>query len=730
MDLEEIIYKIIKLVELDVETIEVEQKVKDIPIIFINGINKDGNEERYSIYNCSESKFNLQKYHEILEKDDGISTQVLVFKDWDDERQKYWEIYDSEILKAQERSLLNRYFTKSISFYTNLKEYIDIEVDDGINYLEYRADSELEGYVYNVSMYNLKKLLNVTGTTLFKMNVRNGLKKNPIGKDLRRQFRKYLCIGIYQHLKEKDELKRCFKQLQEILEIDENDEQISNNRPKKFWFYHNGITIYAYDQKIDRVGDRIKLNPLKVSVINGAQTLTHFFEECDDLKHNLPKKLKEVCTIKENQIAEILEVVCKEIVLKTICIEGKLEDVRPITYGLNTQIPIYQEDIMADDITVHQINAYLMKAGMKILKRGEEEYNGEGFSVIEFVKRYLLVDKRPGESKNLKKSKIESILNEALQNLKNKGDSIIECLEIIDILDVWWRNSKEKRNILYNKYNIINSYGKNYFLSYVINEKVEELDDEYIYVLYGNFVQSLESIDKNLKVESFKNDELFKYYMARRKIMSKDIIWNNDIEKKLKQFLVEHDVSPYAYAKEIEDFFKQEGQDIPYFRVIKRYSNKKQQFFPKEAFPFANATFSELYQKDRNVIKDGYIKYENSLFSKEINKKIPVFVLDFIENKSGKKDICSITFIKDFSFVSENAKAEMVYNETVEAFEKGDDNLFPKSSEKKGFHVRPKAANSEDTFEFTNGLQITKRTFWANRETINELIQLYVNEKE
>ena len=177
MDLEEIIYKIIKLIELDVETIEVEQKVKDIPIIFINGINKDGNEERYSIYNCSESKFNLQKYHEILEKDDGISTQVLVFKDWDDERQKYWEIYDSEILKAQERSLLNRYFTKSISFYTNLKEYIDIEVDDGINYLEYRADSELEGYVYNVSMYNLKKLFNVTGTTLFKMNVRNGLKK-------------------------------------------------------------------------------------------------------------------------------------------------------------------------------------------------------------------------------------------------------------------------------------------------------------------------------------------------------------------------------------------------------------------------------------------------------------------------------------------------------------------------------------------------------------------------
>ena len=30
------------------------------------------------------------------------------------------------------------------------------------------------------------------------------------------------------------------------------------------------------------------------------------------------------------------------------------------------------------------------------------------------------------------------------------------------------------------------------------------------------------------------------------------------LKKKLKQFLVEHDVSPYAYAKEIEDFFKDE----------------------------------------------------------------------------------------------------------------------------------------------------------------------------
>ena len=38
------------------------------------------------------------------------------------------------------------------------------------------------------------------------------------------------------------------------------------------------------------------------------------------------------------------------------------------------------------------------------------------------------------------------------------------------------------------------------------------------------------------------------------------------------------------------------------------------------------------------------------------------------------------------------------------------------------FHIRPKAANMADFFEFTNGKQITKRTFWANKSTLNELI--------
>lgn len=40
-----------------------------------------------------------------------------------------------------------------------------------------------------------------------------------------------------------------------------------------------------------------------------------------------------------------------------------------------------------------------------------------------------------------------------------------------------------------------------------------------------------------------------------------------------------------------------------------------------------------------------------------------------------------------------------------------------------GFHVRPKAKNADDTFEFTNGNQITKRTFWANKKLINTILE-------
>jgi len=42
------------------------------------------------------------------------------------------------------------------------------------------------------------------------------------------------------------------------------------------------------------------------------------------------------------------------------------------------------------------------------------------------------------------------------------------------------------------------------------------------------------------------------------------------------------------------------------------------------------------------------------------------------------------------------------------------------------FHIRPKAKNADDTFEFSNGKEITKRTFWANKKLIKELLEKYL----
>ena len=67
-------------------------------------------------------------------------------------------------------------------------------------------------------------------------------------------------------------------------------------------------------------------------------------------------------------------------------------------------------------------------------------------------------------------------------------------------------------------------------------------------------------------------------------------------------------------------------------------------------------------------------------------------------------------------------KAEMAFEKVREAFEKGDSSLFPKLSSNIGFHVRPKAANGNDTFQFSDGEDITRRTFWANSSYIKAIL--------
>lgn len=72
--------------------------------------------------------------------------------------------------------------------------------EDGVNYLEYKAASkEVEGglgLVYNISLRELYKLYNQTGSGLFKDNVRVGIVGNEANR-LRNNFKTKFLLGLY-----------------------------------------------------------------------------------------------------------------------------------------------------------------------------------------------------------------------------------------------------------------------------------------------------------------------------------------------------------------------------------------------------------------------------------------------------------------------------------------------------------------------------------------------------
>ncbi|MCB7430351.1 hypothetical protein LI224_18675, partial [Erysipelatoclostridium ramosum] len=68
----------------------------------------------------------------------------------------------------------------------------------------------LEGYIYNLSLYELKKLYNITGDELFKKNVRKGLRKSITIDNIIKSFNDYIKAFIKMQLdNSKDTLNSC-----------------------------------------------------------------------------------------------------------------------------------------------------------------------------------------------------------------------------------------------------------------------------------------------------------------------------------------------------------------------------------------------------------------------------------------------------------------------------------------------------------------------------------------
>lgn len=711
----------------------------------LEGINKnDGSDERCFIYDCSENdyEFDFGMYNSYMEKEEDVSRPIIIFKSWDCEQLIKKNIL-SDLKNASDKRKFLRYFERKESVYTDLMDNIELEVEEnGVNYLDYRfsdSNDKIVGRVYNLSFAELKKVFNVTGTYLFRKNVRMGMKKNG---GLKENFQEYVKVGAYNQWLQKYPDDKDNSQIKDIFEIEDLDLLV--NLPGAFWFFHNGVTFFYYGkEEINFSGRLIKFNPREISVINGAQTIKNFFEGINELLDKLVSNCKEMVNNKDEQeelisfFEEYLQIVSTQIYVKAIFIAGEERYVQPITYGLNTQLPIIQAHIIADSDEVASINSWLKRGKMKILKEGEVASVGVGFSVLEFIKLYLIAKGKPGKSKNLNRGELVTHIKE-VADLVGEEESNVSYKEELkrlldDILDItvieeWWKKNKNNREKVYSdKVDITYcNYGKSYFESYVLKEKQEEIDEEYLEILFNMFLEEFKELKPDPDIKDFKSDSLFdKYNNNRREKVVQTIQITREERDELKDYINETKQSFYSIHRGISKYLNERNIELGYFRVIARSGGKA-----RESFAFPSSTFNELIQSipenDKSIQKNvesipKYKEYEESLFAKEIKKKFPVFVIDWKTQSDGTRVVENIEFISEISFKCYEQDAKIVYEETVQAFIDGNEDEFPKTKDNK-FHIRPKGVNALDTFEFTNGVQITKRTFWANSTTIDELI--------
>lgn len=629
------------------------------------------------------------------------------FNSWEEERETIQKLKQRENSATKKNKIENN-FALFNSVYFQDSDDITIQVeDDGINYLESPEQSEnLSAMVVNCSLSEIKKLYNCTGVKLFRRNVRNGIISNK--STIRSIFSKYLSI---------------------IDDTADSEGGQDDYDPRLFWFSHNGITVFVDNENPRNFkfqNDEITLNRNFCSVINGAQTITNFFLVYSELKYQYQsdeEKLKK------------LKLLISKIKVKLTVIQGKNNYSNFITRGLNTQNPITDEDFIAISEKVMNLNKLFSE--IHILKTGEVERDG-GLTPLQFVKQFLIVDNKPGQSKNFNKADLENqidliyseiVLQEGdVIRLNQESEEKIQKIVFLNEVESWWK----KKNRETSEKDIIDRYAKNYFESFVIKhyENIEDAEGkEKIFDVYFKKFKEIIS-KKEYNYNSFKNDNLYneiiKEYEKQKESNDVNKNLNDAYYDELKKFL--NDSSDLQYQPLILKFNYDKIQ-MDNIRVIRRVNGNVM-----ESFYLSSKTFSELYQNlsiEDRLINDMEIKEsdfktfsESTLYS-ELDKKYNVYVIDVEENRNGKQSITNITIKRDFNLklLDENREeVQQLYKETINAFIEGESSKFPSVNKGDIIHVQPKAINKEDLFLFTNGEQLPKQTFWISKNHINNII--------
>lgn len=631
------------------------------------------------------------------------------FNSWEEERETIQKLKQKENSATKKNKIENN-FALFNSVYFQDSDDITIQVeDDGINYLESPEQSEnLSAMVVNCSLSEIKKLYNCTGVKLFRRNVRNGIISNK--STIRSIFSKYLSI---------------------IDDTADSEGGQDDYDPRLFWFSHNGITVFVDNENPRNFkfqNDEITLNRNFCSVINGAQTITNFFLVYSELKYQYQSD--------EEKLKKLKSLISK-IKVKLTVIQGKDNYSNFITRGLNTQNPITDEDFIAISEKVTNLNKLFSE--IHILKTGEVERDG-GLTPLQFVKQFLIVDNKPGQSKNFNKGELEDQINSIYSEivfedgdeikLKSKSEEMIQKIVFLNEVESWWK----KKNRETKEKDLIDRYAKNYFESFVIKHYESIADAEGKEKIFEVYFEKFKEIisKKEYNYNSFKNDNLYNEIIEEYEKQKE----SNDVNKNLDD----------AYYDELKKFLN-DSSDLQYQPLILKFNYDKNQMDNirvirkvngnvMEGFYLSSKTFSELYQNlsiEDRLINDMEIKEsdfktfsESTLYS-ELDKKYNIYVIDVEEDRNGKQSITHITMKRDFSLNmldEENIeKVERLYKETINAFIEGETSKFPSVNNGDIIYVQPKAINKEDLFLFTNGEQLPKQTFWISKDYINNIIK-------
>ena len=705
--------------------------------------------DAYVIYRCdNDCYFEIEVYDEIneqLKNNENMTSYVkfiFVFDNLEKQTEQFDKLYKKGNAEAKKRLRKLFYNDSDVSIVYTDDANISFSLEDnGINYLEYHyhestTNSEeliLNGYIYNISYFDLEKLFLVQGNRLFRKNIRIGItKQNQIKNEIEKKFKEYILNGLFNEINIDNNISEEDKRKLKNLLTESGYFNTTINLPETFWFNHNGVTIYIENSNknqknlLNRENNHISFNSDNAHIINGAQTMTKMYNQFHEITMKINELINKDSSSINFDIKATVQKLKKDLKIKTIFIEGDTKYVKTITGGLNTQIAISEIDKLPSEEETKNINDTLKDVHIKIIRPGEYEDNNH-ISVLTFAKLYCMSILKPGKSKNLNRDDVDSLLKNA-----SNDENLASNIKLMVEADYWWVNrAKNEFDNIYNKENkFVNilKYGKNYFCSYVMKLNVDDYSEEILANIFYDFIDEFKTINNTLEANEFKKDDLFEKIEKNLPLKDNDIKSEKQFtefessfkanKSKILKFLNREDNKNLNVNIRLSRYFKDILQMDIDFRTITREKNNKKEFYPKETFPFSNKSFTE-------IIDNYEIKYEKSLFNKEIEKTINLFVLD----KENKK-IIDIHFLSDFTFSAYNENAKKVFEETLNAFKIGDETLFPKSSNNISFHIRPKALNAEDTFEFSNGTQITKRAFYANKETIAEILEKQLNENK